>query len=354
MKIIESSSPFLTKTNFLSNQLIRHILYWFGLTIGFALIWATHDNDFLRSFTIQFFALPARMILVYTTLYILIPFLLLKKRFVFFILCYTILLIFITICIQRPIMLYYVQPRYLSDWVSNGYFNVIELMNTLLDINHAIVIPLVVVFVKFYYSEQKKALVLEKEKFKTELVQLRNQIHPHFLFNTLNSLYSLIIKKSDVAESAVVKLSGLMRYMIYEANAPRVKLSEEINYLQNYVDLEKLRFDKGAGIIFNAIKDKEYEIAPFVLIPFIENAFKHSPNSKKCKITIQLTADKGNLNLTIVNEKRVSKDQNTTVCSGIGLNNVKKRLELLYKGKYSLVKSDAGMSYEVVLGLNLI
>ena len=342
------------KTILTTNRLLRHILYWFGLTSGFALVWGTYDNDYIRSFTIQIFALPARMLLVYTTLYVLVPAFLLKRKFSLFALSYMVLLVVITISIQRPIMLYYVQPTYISDWESFGYFNIIELMNTLLDINHAIIIPLVIVFVKFFYQEKSKALVLEKDQFKTELTQLRNQMHPHFLFNTLNSLYGLILKKSDDAEGAVLKLSGLMRYMIYEANVPKVPLSKEIAYLKNYVDLERLRFDPKANISFNSLTDKEYEISPFVLIPFIENAFKHSPNSKNCHITIQILAQDKELNLSIINEKSDKKKKGCPTTSGIGLSNVKKRLDLLYNQCHTLLFNETEDTFKVNLKLTLI
>ena len=341
------------KINIFSNRLFRHIFYWIGFTSGFALIWGTHDNDFMRSFIIQIFALPSRMLLVYITLYFLVPRLLLKRKIVLFILGYVFLLVGITICIQRPIMLFYVQPNYLSDWISMGYFNIVELMNTLLDINHAIIVPMVVIFFEYYNDEQKKALLLERERFKTELYQLRSQIHPHFLFNTLNSLYSLIIKKSVKAEGAVVKLSGLLRYMIYEANVPKVPLSKEMEYLKNYIELEQLRFDKKAKVIFESSKDREYELSPFMLIPFIENAFKHSPNSPACNVLIQLTAENGVLQLEILNQKSKGNVNKVDGSEGIGLTNIKKRLELLYKNKHELQFDENDTKYQVKLNLNL-
>ena len=195
------------------------------------------------------------------------------KRFVLFIISYVITLLVVSICIQRPIIYFYVQPNYLPGWQSEGYFTITELVNTILDVNIAALVPLGIVFFRFYYNAQQKTLELEKEKIEAELIQLRNQVHPHFLFNTLNNLYALILKKSNDAETAVLKLSKLMRYMLYEANTQKVSLSKEIDYLKNYVDLEKLRFGNFVEISFHSEMDNDYQIVPFLLIPFVENAF---------------------------------------------------------------------------------
>jgi len=339
------------KNRIFSNQILRHILYWIGLILFFGVIWGTYDNDYVRSFTIQFFALPARMVLIYTSLYVLIPIFFLRRNFLTFALSYAILLLLVAVFIQRPIMIYYVQPNYFPDWISLGYFNIIELMNTVLDVNHAAIVPLSIVFVKYYYNAQQRALTLEKEKLQTELIQLRNQIHPHFLFNTLNSLYSLIMKKSDAAEDAILKLSGLMRYMLYEANVPKVPLSKEVSYLKNYVALEKLRLENSDNIRFTSEMDREYEISPFILIPFIENAFKHGTSNNKVDwILINISVKNKVLSMRIVNENKANTKKKK---NGLGHTTVKKRLDLLYPGRYTLETEENERAYEVTFELNL-
>ncbi|SEM13714.1 Histidine kinase [Aquimarina amphilecti] len=346
-----TNTPF---KNIFSNRLTKHILYWIGLIIFFGITWGTYDNDYVRSFTIQTFGLPARMILVYISIYVLLPGFLLKKRFISFIISYIVLLIITSVCIQRPIIYFYVEPIYFPDWKSEGYFTITELMNTILDVNIAAIIPLSFSFFKFYYNAQQRTLTLEKEKIETELIQLRNQVHPHFLFNTLNTLYGLIIKKSNTAETAVLKLSKLMRYMLYEANTPKVSLKKEIEYLKNYVDLEKLRFDNSIDISFNSESDKDYKISPFLLIPFVENAFKHgTSSSNKSWIVINIFTKKKELILRVENSKFSSTNTQHDSIGGIGFNNVKKRLQLLYPNKHSLKIEDNELSYEVILKLNL-
>ncbi len=340
--------------NIFSHRLTKHILYWIGLIIFFGITWGTYDNDYVRSFTIQTFGLPARMVLVYVSMYILIPKFLLKKKFISFIVSYLTLLLVTSICIQRPIIFFYVEPIYFPSWNSEGYFTITELMNTILDVNIAAIIPLGFSFFKFYYNSQQRTLTLEKEKIETELIQLRNQVHPHFLFNTLNTLYALIIKKSNTAETAVLKLSRLMRYMLYEANTPQVSLIKEIEYLKNYIDLEKLRFDDSIDISFNSESDKDYQISPFLLIPFVENAFKHgTSSSKESWIVINIFTKKKELVLQVENSKFSSTNTNHDSIGGIGFNNVKKRLQLLYPDQYSLKIYDNELSFEVILKLNL-
>ncbi len=337
-----------------SKKITKHILYWIGMVLFFGITWGTYDHDYKRSFLIQFFGLPGKIVLVYITLLFLIPRFFVTRKFTSFVIFYFFTLVLTTIIVQRPIMLYHVEPNYLPGWNSTGFLAINEIMKTALDVNNAAILPMAYIFFKFYYNSQQKALALEKEKLQAELNQLRNQVHPHFLFNTLNNLYSLIIKKSDVAETAVLTLSGLMRYMLYEANVPKVPLSKEIQYLKNYVNLEKLRFDNKTDISFTVEIDKEYNISPFLLIPFVENAFKHGPGSNKNSwIVINILVKNEQLIMHVENAKQTDQNQKNDFDGGIGFVNVKKRLELLYPNNYSLKAQDNELSYEVVLKLNL-
>ncbi|MHA7058910.1 sensor histidine kinase [Aquimarina sp. M1] len=335
-----------------SNRIVRHIIYWIGLIVFFGITWGTYDNNYIRSFTVQTFSLPARMALVYVSVYVLLPKFFIKRKIIAFVSAYLLLLIATSILIQRSIIFFYVEPNYLPEWQSEGYFTITELVNTILDVNVAAIIPLGFSLFKFYYNSQQKTLTLEKQKIEAELIQLRNQVHPHFLFNTLNSLYALIIKKSDAAETAVLKLSKLMRYMLYEANVPKVSLTKEIAYLNNYVDLEKLRFNNTIDISFNSELDKDYEISPFLLIPFVENAFKHGTSCiVNSWIVITIFAKQEELIMQVENGKLIGYHQE--FFGGIGFKNVKKRLELLYPDQYVLNIEDNKLSYEITLKIKL-
>jgi two-component system LytT family sensor kinase len=188
------------------------------------------------------------------------------------------------------------------------------------------------------------------EQLSTELKFLRSQISPHFLFNVLTNLVSLARKKSDQLESSLIMLSDLMRYMLYDTQGKKVPLTKEIEYLQSYIELQKLRF--GSEVAINYVTELEeetvrYTIEPMLLIPFVENAFKHGIDY----LNIQLSVRNGLLNFDVINrfdqENTISKDEN----SGIGLSNVRSRLHLLYKDRHSLLIRDDNHLFHVTLTL---
>lgn len=186
-----------------------------------------------------------------------------------------------------------------------------------------------------WFLNEKVKKNLENQKLIAELAFLRSQINPHFLFNSLNNIYSLAYQKSDKAPEAIMKLSEIMRYMLQESNEPKVKLVREIRYLENYIELQKLRFKGQAFVDLNISGDyTEQHIAPLILISFIENAFKHGIVSEPdSPVKINIRINNNELKFDIRNKKsRLNKDES----SGIGLSNVKRRLDLLYPGDYVL------------------
>lgn len=200
-------------------------------------------------------------------------------------------------------------------------------------------------------SEQEKN-VLQKEVFDAEMTLLKNQVNPHFLFNTLNNIYSLSFKKSDKAPESILKLSGLMRYMLKDSSAEKVLLSKELDYIKDFIDLQRLRYTNGGYIDYTVSADKEtYEIAPLLLIPFIENGFKHGEtNLPDAPLRISITVENGRLLLLVKNRKaKGNKDES----NGIGLVNVRKRLDLLYPQSYELSIKDEEVNYICQLTIKL-
>lgn len=187
--------------------------------------------------------------------------------------------------------------------------------------------------IKDYFKNQRERQILIQQNMQTELQFLKNQINPHFLFNTLNNLYSLTLKKSDLAPDIVLKLSDMMRYMLYECNEKVVNLEKEVNYLENYLLLEKLRFKEIEKIEFEIIGEtKNIKTPPLLIIPFFENAFKHG--TSKPFISSQLWMEENStLNFSITNRKKSS---NEKLIGGIGLTNVRRRLELMYPNLHQL------------------
>ncbi|MFK5973447.1 MAG: histidine kinase [Flavobacteriaceae bacterium] len=193
-----------------------------------------------------------------------------------------------------------------------------------------------------WLSEHSKLHDLEKRQLNTELRFLRSQVSPHFFFNTLNNIYALTLEKSDKAPEVILKLSELMRYLLYATRRPKQDLRSEVDCIQNYIDLERIRFDDSLNVEISVSGDLENKkIAPMLLIPFIENCFKHGANKNigEMLIVIDIHVEGSFLFFKVSNtipEKDI-KSSIPTRSGGIGLSNVKKRLELGYdKNDYEL------------------
>lgn len=202
---------------------------------------------------------------------------------------------------------------------------------------------------------ERRAKEKETENLKTELAFLRSQVSPHFMFNVLNNMVSLARKKSEQLEPSLIKLSSLLRYMLYETDEEKVLLEREVEYLQSYIDLQKQRF--GSKVKVNLCIeefDKSYLIEPMLLIPFVENAFKHGtgllPNAE---INIELKAKKNLLQFMVSNYYDSSTQEIKDKTSGIGLQNVRRRLNLLYGNEHALLITNKENRFSVSLQLNL-
>jgi len=203
---------------------------------------------------------------------------------------------------------------------------------------------------------EKERRELQNEKLISELALLKSQINPHFLFNTLNNICSLARKKSDDTEPAVIKLSQIMRYMLTDSRQDKVNLTDEVDYLNNFIELQKIRLGDKVDLTFNISGDiSMIQVEPLLLIPFVENAFKHGISYKeRSMIRIDLKTDSGGLVFAVENTKPSLRDHYNLEESGIGLKNVRRRLELLYPGKYILDIKDTDSKYQIMLKINLL
>jgi len=201
----------------------------------------------------------------------------------------------------------------------------------------------------------KLARERQNENLKTELSLLRSQVNPHFMFNVLNNMVALARKQSEQLEPSLIKLSSLMRYMLYETGEQKVLLDKETEYLQSYIDLQLLRFGKKLAVqVHLSPADKQYEIEPMLLIPFVENAFKHGTGiMSNPEINISLTASNDQLQFTVNNKYDPSSIEIKDAAGGIGLANVKRRLALLYAGKYNLQINTEKNIFSVSLQIQL-
>ncbi|MBP1841191.1 sensor histidine kinase [Formosa algae] len=207
------------------------------------------------------------------------------------------------------------------------------------------------------YSEWDKNIQLQKEiesqKSSAELHFLKNQLSPHFLFNSLNSIYSLTSKKSNDAPEAVITLSELMRYMLYQADNDFVKLSDELDYIQNYLKLQRLRIARNQDVTLNIRGSVlQQKIRPLLLISFIENAFKYGTDFKgNTFVCIEINVNGNDLNFKSIN--LIGNRKQDPENSGIGLQNTKERLQLLYPNQHKLEIEEVSNQFIVHLNLNL-
>src|SRR6056297_1770023 len=226
------------------------------------------------------------------------------------------------------------------------------------------VISTVVKIIWNWLGDLRRMRELEKENLQSELKFLRSQINPHFLFNTLNSLYALTLKKSDLAPEMLIRLSEIMRYMLYDCNEPKVLLEKEVKFMGNYVELERLRYGEDVIIKFNLEGEiQDQKIAPLLFIPFFENAFKHGLSNRIGQgwISISFLFQEEMVTLLIENSVPEEKDQHMWVqksksksdSSGIGLENIKRRLNLLYPDEHTLDIEKSPKQFKITLTINL-
>ncbi len=286
------------------------------------------------------------MSLFYINTELLIPKFIYKKKLVFFILSQLVLF-----CI---IML--IHGTLFKFMIKNSPFNLMfsSLYNS---IPFLFTITVSIVYKYLKDNLKENAILKEKqaENLKTELSFLRSQISPHFLFNVLNNIVALVRIKSDELEPTVIKLSSILQYMLYETDEENVALTNEIEYLTSYIDLQKQRFGKklNTQVSFD-IQENWHRIEPMLLIPFIENAFKHGfSNIQNPEIIIGLTVKNNVLDFSVKNKFNKNTQEIKDKTSGIGMANVKRRLELLYGEKHQLSINKLDGWFDISLKLNL-
>ncbi|AXT54549.1 GHKL domain-containing protein [Aquimarina sp. AD1] len=345
----------------------HHLVFWFVYhymwwAIGIGSAKEAAYNIFFSPYNVKFlFYFIFQAAAVYFNLYYLIPKFLEKRKY-FTYLSFFSLTILITVLI---ITAGYFVAAYVSDTTLTELFGeqtFVSLLksgplsSTLASMTLAMSIKLT----KKWIKSQQQQQLLEKEKIETELKFLKSQFNPHFLFNTINSIFVLIHKNPDMASESLASFSDLMRYQLYECNEAKIPLEKEIDYLHNFINLGKLRLDQTVKVT-TSIKDQMYgdwSIAPFILMPFVENAFKHVSQGidQKNWIDIKLHNTENEIIFEITNSIN-SYDNYTTEDlmknNGIGLKNVQRRLDLIYKDQYDLDTKNTKELYRIALKLKL-
>jgi len=337
-------------------RIVKHLLFWVVYLAFFSILWGSFEGNFLSEFLWQLLHLPEKIIPTYITLYWLLPNFLLKHKYISFFVYLTILMLLMGF-MGWVMAVYIEQPLFYPRQNYGSIFQILKIVKVATGIYPVVAIAVLIKLLGMWYKDQQKTQSLAREKLEAELKFLKAQIHPHFLFNTLNNLYALTLKKSDQAPEIVLKLSDLLNYMLYECNAAKVPLKKEIEQLQNYIELEKIRYGNRLQVKFIASDPDSYEIAPMLILPFVENSFKHGVSSEidHAFIEIQLGVKDSVLEFKVSNSKDDSSQKDLqNYKEGIGLKNVKRRLDLLYPGRFELKIYDAFETYTTVLRLNLL
>lgn len=300
--------------------------------------------------------LPAHMFLSYSIIYFLIPRYLLPGKYlqlvfgVFIFILLTALLSFI-------ISQWFISPFRDSQGLNTPSKNIfIGLLAGLRGSNTVAGFAAAIKLVKYWYFKKEENVQLEKEKLKAELEVLKGQIHPHFLFNTLNNLYSLILQQSKEAPEVVVKLSALLRYVLTECQQSMIDLTKELTILNHYISLEQIRFGNRLDLSLHVEGElREKAIAPLLLLPLVENSFKHGANEMldQAWISISISITEKQLKCKVINGKPLDPPQRISSSSGTGLQNLSKRLALIYPNHHELRISDDAENFTANLTINL-
>lgn len=337
---------------FLTRRVTYHSLFWL-MVLAFLMRFEDHGMGFWFTLSNELVNVAFYLVIVYFNLLYLLPNYLAKGHYLQYI-----LLLMAASLIVTPlrIMVLYLKfsayPQLQQELLS--HLNLYFLLSFFIASGSS-----VLKIITDWFRQQRERQELQTQTMQSELNFLKSQINPHFLFNTLNNLYALTLRKSDKAPDIVIKLSEMMRYMLYECNEKQVPLSKEINYLKNYLDLEQLRQHPGIDIKFEVEGEVgDQQIAPLLLIPFLENSFKHGINH-------QITEGFVHTKVKVVNQRVEFFIENTKGqpvlhpesgrrSGGIGLVNVRRRLDLLYPGQYDLSVNDSPKTYAVSLTIDLI
>jgi two-component system sensor histidine kinase AlgZ len=331
----------------------RHVVYWSFHVAIWAAFWMVMGVplSYGRQLLNMIMWVPAFILFGYPLVYGAIPHLLLKGKVLEFFLvtlAWGVVGLFIDAGYRSYVLIPAQEAMGLDNILPRG-----PLAFCYLCMTTSAASPMIIKFFKLWTIKQQDWMRAQQEKITAELQLLKAQVHPHFLFNTLNNIYSFSLESSPKTPGLILKLSSLLSYMLYDCKTDEVRLEKEIKIMKDYIDLERERYGNKIEISWNVegeIKDKF--IAPLLMLPFLENAFKHgtSEQIEKSWLSVDISVMHGTMKCKIANSKN---DYVAPGPNGIGINNVKKRLELIYAGRYDLKINDEGDFFVVSMMLML-
>ncbi len=326
-----------------------HLYFWIIYFLFNVIRWGSYFNDYWYSLKSNLVEFPLHIILVYFNIYFLVPKYIFKKKYVYYVLF---------LCMSLGVH-YILRSGLNLLLVTEDIWPEVEGRLDPFGFNHIVAVAIGELYVVGLTSAikytvdflimQNKNRDLSELQYKTELKYLKAQIQPHFFFNTLNSLYALTIKKSDLAPNLVLKLSNFMRYVIYDTSKKKLPLLQEIDHIDNYIELEKMRYGDrvDSRVDINGNID-DVKVVPMLFLPFIENAFKHGLKNND-RMELLISFERFENELVFISKNNYEDESKTKRLNGIGIKNVKRRLEILYPKKYTLNIAQKNNEYSILL-----
>ncbi|MEM8508630.1 MAG: histidine kinase [Bacteroidota bacterium] len=330
-------------------RILRHALYWgFWLTFYGTLNAAYQGTGYQQWFYLELMLMTIKLPYAYFVAYVLFPRFLRKKKY-FLLFAQVLALAFVGILFMT--FLFKTFPEIARDqptafWSAKTFFRAVDLI-------YVASLVVVIKMIQRFMRQERANTQLKQEKIGSELQILKNQLQPHFLMNTLNNIYGLVLDGDKKAAKTIIQLSNIINYMLYECDTRFTELEKEIELIKDYLQLEKIRYGKRLNLSFEVIGAiSELQIAPLLLIPFVENAFKHGVSQIESDSWIRILIEiEGNLlTFQISNNTSLIASDAQEVKSGIGLENVKKRLRLIYPQSHD-ISITSGEIFSVILKL---
>ncbi|CAM1346021.1 Histidine kinase [Tenacibaculum crassostreae] len=357
MNILDKISEYIR-----NNRLFRHILFWlvlFSLDVFRDIIVNSENQKFMLAKALIFISICfiPEIIASYFIAYLWIPKFIKVKRYVLAIIVF-VLAFYLFGVLSRVLVVHVAEP-----FIRTPPFEQESIQEIFADyrwllakyIPNILLNTLVFVAVKYYFEDEReksKKLILAKEKSEIELKTLKGQLNPHFLFNTLNNIYSLSVINSPKTSTSISKLSDILDHVLYRCNGKFVLLSNEIELLKNFIELEKLRYDERLQVTFNEEVENDTEVPPLILLSLVENAFKHGAGEDSGSPIIDIYVSNKGSDFIFKISNTVSKDYQPNNKRNLGLPNVRKQLDLIYKDAYVLDILESENKFEVTLRVN--
>lgn len=357
--------PFASIQNFtqsIGGRILIHLLFWFGVSAFFIFFFSHFNKEYHYTFLFVCLLMPIAIATTYFINYVLIPRYLLQKRYARFAFYFISTMIF-SVWSEMLVMLWA-----LINLADYRYQNMDPLSGNIFFL--AVGLYFVVFFstsvklLQQWYSSEKNVSELRSRKLEAELKLkeaelqlLKGQIHPHFLFNTLNNLYGLALEKSDQMPDVIIRLSSLLDVLLYRNQAQKVPLDTELQLIKDYIALEKLRVEDRLQLYWEEKgARRDYQLPSFLLFPFVENAFKHgfSGNTQRLWLKVHTEIREYRLIFSVSNSVDLLDKKIAVMAGGIGLKNVRRRLELLYPGEHQLKVYQQPGKFRIELKINLL